>query len=453
MKPNRIPIALCALMALSVGIHVQAFKWFGMLGRSSTQTAPAYKTTNASEWGSRYTDHMKAQKGEDISEDNFETIPGKNDDRMVATPSTIMKNKFLHHIYVEGKTECGVRAHEKYTPADVNPNAKPIVIVLVHGTFAQNVDDYHIQGTQLYESVRDFAKSYANDKKAAIELVSLRWSGVNSSQARRNGGMALASLLIQYYSNHEIITISHSHGCNLVNKASRQLGPWDVMIDRIIHFATPVRDATEADDFEPLNFKRLVQFYSTSDLIGALGALTEKNAFVRKGSIRKYEHQDGRMVMNVRTQVNGFDPGHSNVKGVLVYLDKALKVLDTFVLHTDLDLDINFKAENAENPVLVSARHNVIFNSEDQSSEKYNSLKQAILLNAVNSRGELTSDEKKALERTIDIELAQRFAYEARYSEAQKAVFKERYGKTMGKKNGLFSRLATGIWEETHVNF
>jgi len=314
----------------------------------------------------------------------------------------------------------GVRAHGIFVPEHTKAGAKPIVLVLVHGTFSQEAEDYFSKDLSFYKHVLNFASTMAKEKHTYIELISFRWIGENNSAARKNGAIKLAALLTNMYAHYEKITIAHSHGCNVVNAASKAL-PNGINIEKIIHIAAPVRDVTELE-FKPENFNILIQFYSTSDAVAAFGALTGGLQDISAGgSIRKYGAQAGKRVINVRTTVDSLEPGHANIKLIILYLNKILDVIsDKYKFNSDLDLDI-CRDSTVKSTVLVSIRR---YQNAQNNHE---------LVGAAGMTKEA---------------IAKQIADEYTFSEGQKAIFKTRYGKTMGEKAGLFQRLFNGVGQE-----
>lgn len=263
--------------------------------------------------------------------------------------------------YLKGDTlldsQPGVRSHMVYVPQSCDSSKRASVLVLVHGTFVPNASEYFSLSSALYKDVMNFAQVHAEKNQAPIELISFRWSGWNSSASRRNGALVLANILGNFYPTHEIITIAHSHGCNLVNHLSRIL-PEHMPIEHMIQLATPVREVTD-EQFKPVNFKRLTQFYSTSDLIAAVGSMVInlRNPFMplQAGSIRKFQLQRDRRIVNIRTQINGQEPGHSDIKQVVHYLPEILERINSiYHCNSDFDLDVNF---NDPDPVILAIRN------------------------------------------------------------------------------------------------
>lgn len=329
-----------------------------------------------------------------------------------------------------GKNNHGIQTKEVFVPATAPIDVKPIVVVIVHGTFAQDSSSYKQGDSPFYAGVSRFARKLATQRNKPIEVISFRWTGSNKSAARKNGAIALASVLSNYYEGSEIITIAHSHGCNVVNTASRYL-PSNVSIEHMIQIAAPVRDTSETD-FQPQNFKHLTQFYSTSDGVAAVGAITPWWMPWRlTGSVRKFQAQLGRRVVNVRVQINGNEPGHSNIRALVTYMPEILEKMATFKFNTDLDLNLVLannqgkfamcEAQDGISNVLFSVRH---------YANSHNLLRET----------DMDDSQKFAV--------ASQFSLEYQMSEAGKKMFKDYYDKDMHEKPSIFSRFRRAFNEE-----
>lgn len=304
----------------------------------------------------------------------------------------------------------GIRSREIYIPKNLNKTTqRPTVVILVHGTFASNTPEYHDQNSPFYQGVLNFAVNHAEKTGQPIDVISFRWSGKNSSSDRIEAAKKLINLLKFYLdNNYETITIAHSHGANLVNHAS-QLLPDNKQIDHIIHFAAPVRDTTDLQ-FKPMHFKRLTQFYSTSDLTAATGSVVIKWSMItKKGSVRKFQPQDNKEIINIRTQINGKDPGHSEIKAIINYLPEILEIIKNhYPLSTDLHLDVNTNPHNSDFPVIISIRKATASLESNSPQDK-----------------EAFKDE---LQR------------ENKYSIAQKEIYRQRYNHRMDSQKNVYVR-------------
>ena len=413
MKSIAMRTASFVLLALGLGFSIHAItgNYFSLHRLFGTKVTPVEKESLEDNF-------QMVDSNNDISE------PIENKVHSLVLPGNWVKSsaeeieaRFGMFAYNANKNDRGIRSHEVYFPGHVDSSQKPMVITVVHGTWAEKAQDYFSAEKQFYSSIAQFAQQQAEHKHTPVEIISFRWTGFNQSIARTSPAKALASVFTNWFSQHEIITIAHSHGCNLVNNVSRYL-PDTVCIDHIINLAAPVRDTTD-QDFKPLHFKKLTQFYSTSDLVAAVGSLTPAGVFGREGSIRKYSLQAGRRVVNVRTQINGKDPSHSAVKLILPHLSTILDNLNSYVFNHDFDLEVTLSSATA--PVLLAVRGNYVNAQELQKVA-------------------VAEDQKQAV--------ARQFAYEYTQSEWAKKLFAQRYGRTLSAKSFCITRLFNGIAAE-----
>jgi hypothetical protein len=332
---------------------------------------------------------------------------------------------------------------ELYTcnPTQENSDAKKAVIIVIHGTFAQESDAYRDHRHPEFQHILRFAQYYADKQSTPVEVVSFGWSGQNSSDDRVRAGKELAQLLKNSYSDYDIISIAHSHGCNVANVASQEVDattPFNYMIQ----IATPVRDLIDTR-FQPKNFNKLLQFYSTSDIVAAVGSLDTRKIFNRPGSMRKYAQQQGRLIYNIRTQIDAKDPGHSTIKGengVINYLPEILYTLENSYFYNS-DLDLNLSSSKAlEDPVFLAIRKS---SKAEQALERAGIYDFTDTLNSENAqyRVELDPEVRSTLERNPD----EQFKYELAYSKAQEERFEKYYNKSIHAKDSLFTRVLSGI--------
>jgi len=331
-----------------------------------------------------------------------------------------LENKFESLAFNERANRTGIHACKYWVPRGFDGHTQPVVIVLVHGTWASRSHAYFNEEHMFYSHIQEFATKYAIRNNCPVELISLRWAGFNSSLARKDGGTVLAQVLNNYYPGIKTLTIAHSHGCNVVNYASRLLAPAN-RIEHIIHLAAPVRDANE-EDFKPRNFDRLTHFYSTSDIVAAGGALTQWNLFTWGGSVRKFMQHPN--VTNVRVQINGSDPGHGNIKAIVVYLATIDDRLNNYRFNNDLDLNVDF----ATAQIQLSIRHELDINNQRHLADR--------------GFTAISNQQRADLEAQV--------AHELRYSQTQKALYEQTYNRPIEQKASLFRRFFSALYQETH---
>lgn len=347
---------------------------------------------------------------------------------------THLKKLFGKKVYQLGNRQSGVRARDKYKPAHKITTKERTVIVVVHGTWAQDIFDYHDPEREFYAQIRNFAYHYAEKTGKTVEVVSFRWSGGNTYISRREGAEVLAKLLNKHYANSEIITIAHSHGCNVVNHASRKLNS-GMEISHIINIATPVRETKESE-YKPTNFKRLTHFYSTSDWVAFAGAVTVQNYYPRIGSGYLYGTQEKRAVVNIRVQINGYDPGHSSIKLISSCLFDILNtVQEHYAYHTDLDLNLT------ESHPTGQLSGNTMITDKDTKSVQIAIRRPLTAFELVS----LVPKNPNLVEDFAALQLMREVRQELVYSKEQELAFKKLYGYDIHEESHVVMRLGRGF--------
>lgn len=147
-----------------------------------------------------------------------------------------------------------------------------IVFIVVHGTFGRTTDSYFVDENKTEESnnfrhIKYFASYYSTYKNKKLELLSYKWSGFASNTARTNAAKILSNFLhyMNYDTTAEIVTLSHSHGANLLNIVSRSIKK---PIELMIHFACPRKTEYE---YQPANYRMLIYIFSDMDFIAHVG--------------------------------------------------------------------------------------------------------------------------------------------------------------------------------------
>lgn len=355
-----------------------------------------------------------------------------------ALPEEISKRfSSLTHI----KAATSIRELYTCRPTHEKSDVKKAVIVVIHGTFAQESDAYRNYAHPEFQSILRFAQYYADKQGTPVEVVSFGWSGQNKSDDRVHAGNELAELLNNSYSNYDIISIAHSHGCNVANVASQHLDthtPFNYMIQ----IATPVRDLIDSR-FQPKHFNKLLQFYSTSDLVAAVGSVDTRKVFNRPGSTRKYAQQQGRLIYNIRTQINAKDPGHSSIKsqgGVISYLPEILHTLENNYFYNS-DLDLNLSSVPAPvDPVFLAIRKPTTVERALERTGVYD-FNSTLNTDKAQYRVELEPEVRSTLEHNPHEQLE----HEINYSKAQEQRFEQFYNKSIHAKESLLNRIISGI--------
>jgi len=162
------------------------------------------------------------------------------------------------------------------------------VVILVHGSFATNRGWWKSNGV-FFEELSKQSKLLEPQQK----VVSFAWSGTPSNNEIEKAGRELAEVIKQYPATEPIILIGHSHGGNVINKASQfltqpQPSPLDVTpttkqivteqqqvpgcpeqreysIDKAFYLGTPVDMTRYAPNMNVIKY--VINLYSMGDSI------------------------------------------------------------------------------------------------------------------------------------------------------------------------------------------
>ncbi len=257
----------------------------------------------------------------------------------------------------------GVRRTLLYTPEEIE-SKEPIALIVVHGTFAAESKEYQNEAQYFFPGVKVYAQKLADEYKAPVRLVFYRWSGYDGHNYRYEAGKHLAQVIDEHH-GHRIITIAHSHGGNVVNYASNHIKG---KIDLMIHFGTPVIAGDQS--YRPSNFTMLCNFYSSSDLIQLLGATDAHKAWrgamkmwytplttFRNYCLENVGSEAGR-VINVSTQINGYDADHSDIKNIVSEMPAVIRnFTEHYQLHNDFHLNVDLRHNNAKYKILCALKN------------------------------------------------------------------------------------------------
>lgn len=195
------------------------------------------------------------------------------------------------------------------------------LIILVHGSFAKK-SSWHQPGGDFFEALK-----FAANKKQH-QVISFSWSGWPFKKDIDTGARALAYFIATYPQQHkEIILIGHSHGGNVILKASQHLQnitrsyPFRCDIIRAAriktlaqtrmtkHYKTPIHRAyllgtpIDTKNFMPNTntIKNICTFYSSKDWIQpVVGLYKRKLPQLPESS-------------NIKTWINHRGAEHSNL--------------------------------------------------------------------------------------------------------------------------------------------
>lgn len=135
----------------------------------------------------------------------------------------------LPDIFTHGVYKIRNRFFYNYDP-QINGNSR-ILFLVIHGTRGSTTDSYFVDEDKNKESdnfrhIKRFASHYSTEKNKGLELLSYLWTeninkngAVGCSDNDRIDGAKILNQFLHHlgYENIELVTLSHSHGCNVVN--------------------------------------------------------------------------------------------------------------------------------------------------------------------------------------------------------------------------------------------
>ncbi len=160
------------------------------------------------------------------------------------------------------------------------------LVVLVHGSFAKK-NQWHLPGGDFYEAIKAPAQQHGHN------VISFQWSGMPLNKDIETAAKKLAYFINTYpNTEEEMILIGHSHGGNVIMKASQELdqqkksamGRCDILItarvrafmmsnhttkQSTIHKAYLLGTPIDTKNFMPSMdvIKNICALYSSKDLI------------------------------------------------------------------------------------------------------------------------------------------------------------------------------------------
>lgn len=181
---------------------------------------------------------------------------------------------FIRNKNVKSSDLCSIRKKESYIPSNASPDDK-LIAILTHGTWGKATPSFYHPKTeenQNYRHLKRFVSWYAYANKKAVDLISFRWSGRLSDEARIASAQELNKYIKEnYFSGRPLLLVAHSHGCNVHNHFSQLTkNPIELMV----HFACPMRH--DQPEYRPKNFKQLIYFHSGADIVEPLGRIPEQ---------------------------------------------------------------------------------------------------------------------------------------------------------------------------------
>jgi len=261
--------------------------------------------------------------------------------------------RFLEH-------EPSIASVYLYYPAEEITSLQPLVLWVVHGTWAQASFEYFDMGNKAFGEIAAFAGELAKRQRRPVELVSYRWSGQDTYEDRGRDGERLRLLMERFYSTHSGYgpqwALGHSHGVNVVWVASQK-----VAFDTVIAFGAPVL----ADVYTPFLVGTLYHFYSLNDPVQRIGAVDRRSLkkilFPRANSRTFSCRHPEATVYNLRTLINGKEPGHIGIKQIIPMLWRIIdRASAHYKYHTHLTVAVDLPVGRRDSPGLYVAIHEQI---------------------------------------------------------------------------------------------
>ncbi len=158
-----------------------------------------------------------------------------------------------------------IRKIERYQPKNIVSESK-IVWVLIHGTWGDKTSAFfkpNDRKDQNYRHIKRAAAGYASIKSKELELLSYKWTGSWSEDARKSAAKKLNKFFrhMEFDENVEIVVLAHSHGCNIANYLTHLASP-ERPIHLLIYFACPRK---RNEHYQPKNYVCLLYFFSDAD--------------------------------------------------------------------------------------------------------------------------------------------------------------------------------------------
>jgi hypothetical protein len=237
---------------------------------------------------------------------------------------------------------------------------KTIPLITVHGTFV-NSDEFGAQKKEeISQSIINFAKKLARDKKCNVCIIPFNWSGDVREEYRTDAADVLATIIQTHCSpDQEIWTIAHSHGGNVVLKAAQKLKKWG-SLGFAINIGMPTEDGFNEkvktssrvvkNSHDDYNIKNLFNIYSTGDVTQNIGSQLSTSWIPGLGNFERrvdFKINDHCKVWNIRTQIDGDEPNHLNIiSPVIKYLHTLIPLIKThYAFIHDLDANLTPKHE------------------------------------------------------------------------------------------------------------
>ena len=210
---------------------------------------------------------------------------------------------------------------------------RTIDLFYVPGSFNAHIHKTHEQALLAHQDELNlFAKKLEKTENAIVNIRYFQWGGEINEQKRYEAGQSLAQAISET-SADETITVSHSHGGNVVFHAAQALKSKKISIDRAILFGCPGEDSKI--NIHENNIKKIVNIYGDADFTGAAGSFLQSASLQSilqpcasrtTTSLRKETNN----AVNIQLKVNGEDMRHrETVAHGLENLPEIMQSLNT----------------------------------------------------------------------------------------------------------------------------
>ncbi len=245
-----------------------------------------------------------------------------------------------------------------YFPEGDVDNMAPLVLWVVHGTWANASSEYYDNGSTTFQDILQFAAEMARRKMRPIEVVSYSWSGANSHPARRDAGGRLRMLAESFYSSlcgyGPLWGFGHSHGVNVMLVASQETS-----FEGIVSLGAPVVELLYA----PLHVNKLYHFYSLNDPWQFAGAMDNRSfkRLVSSPGVRSYSGNHSLCsVSNFRVMLDGLEPGHMSLKFLIPFIWRIIDEREGhYQYHSHFNVNVSRALYQAGQSVQLSIREKI----------------------------------------------------------------------------------------------
>gem|GEM_PF-2319581 len=256
------------------------------------------------------------------------------------------------------RSEHMISGLQLYFPEGNVENVSPLVLWVVHGTWAQDAPDYYDSSSETFKDILKFAAEMARREMRPIEVVSYSWTGEDSHVARREAGNGLRRLAesvfspLRGYGPHW--AFGHSHGVNVIFVASQQIG-----FEGVISLGAPVVESVYA----PFQVENLYHFYSLNDPWQFAGAIDRSSLkrLVSSPGVRSYSGQQRLCTaFNFRVMLDGIEPGHISLKLVIPFIWNIIdEKVDHYKYHTHFNVNVTRALHQTGHSLQLSIRDKI----------------------------------------------------------------------------------------------